>query len=135
MTAYLVKFTGHLQRKLIVKVDDRCGHFMWLLKSYAQGIVGFSPLAHRGLQRKQFSLTVPVWKRFPCLSQQPGDGFQRVRNAIVEVVLQLWGEFKRNTTVKDKPFSVLIIFFVTVIGVKVFFNPFQGSNSVVPGLS
>ena len=58
-----------------------------------------------------------------------------MRNAIVEVVLQLWGEFKRNTTVKDKPFSVLIIFFVTVIGVKVFFNPFQGSNSVVPGLS
>ena len=135
MTAYLVKFTGHLQRKLIVEVDDTCGHFVWLLKSYAQGIVGFSPLAHRGLQRKQFSLTVPVWKRFPCLSQQPGDGFQRVRNAIVEVVLQLWGEFKRNTTVKDKPFSVLIIFFVTVIGVKVFFNPFQGSNSVVPGLS
>ena len=121
MTAYLVKFTGHLQRKLIVKVDDTCGHFMWLLKSYAQGIVGFSPLAHRGLQGKLFSLTVPVWKRFPCLSQQPGDGFQRVRNAIVEVVLQLWGEFKRNTTVKDKPFSVLIIFFVTVIGVKVFF--------------
>ena len=89
MTAYLVKFTGHLQRKLIVEVDDTCGHFMWLLKSYAQGMVGFSPLVHRGLQGKLFSLTVPVWKRFPCLSQQPGDGFQRVRNAIVEVVLQL----------------------------------------------
>ena len=55
LTAYLVKFTGHLQRKLIVKVDDTCGHFMWLLKSYAQGIVGFSPLAHRGLQGKLFN--------------------------------------------------------------------------------
>ena len=55
MTAYLVKFTGHLQRKLIVEVDDTCGHFMWLLKSYAQGIVGFSPLAYRGLQGKLFN--------------------------------------------------------------------------------